>query len=144
MSYQITRPFDTEIKNTVRDMNKFFDKLMNELSLSPSTSLMNNSQPIVVHDDEHETHLNIDVPGVVKDNITVTYEGHHLKWEAHRENETQQEDGSKTKSVYDFSGMYHLQYVPTEVNATLNNGVLELIVTKPEETVETVVDVNVA
>jgi HSP20 family molecular chaperone IbpA len=144
----LTPAFRSEVNDTARRVNSLFgqlDSLFTQCPVMNDNSLVQRGvQPLVVHDDEKETHLRVDVPGVVKDNLKVTYEGRNLRWNAHRENETQQEDGSKSKSVFDFSGMYRLPYTPVGVNATLRDGVLELVVTKPDQPEGTVVDVTVA
>lgn len=86
----------------------------------------------IVHDDEKETHMKVDMPGVDKSNVDISYEGKKLRWKAHREDETQSEDGTKSKSTVDFSGMYSLPYVPTGLKASLENGTLSMVITKPE------------
>lgn len=86
----------------------------------------------VTHDDAKETHLSVDLPGVEKSNVDLGYEDDVLSWSAHRDDETTALDGTKTRTVSDFSGMYRLSFVPTGVKASLENGVMNLVVAKPE------------
>lgn len=89
----------------------------------------------VVHDDDKETHLNIDLPGVEKSHVNLTYEGKKLRWKVHRHDEIQLEDGTKKQTTCDLSGMYTLSFVPNNVVATLDNGIMSLVVIKPENLV---------
>lgn len=131
--------FRSEMADTIKRFNilsQQFDNMWNyPYNSIESSNMSKSSQPVVVHDDDKETHIHVEVPGVNKDNIHVSFEGRNLKWNAHRESNIQHEDGSKSMSMYDFSGMYGLPYTPIGVNATLrNNGMLELVVYKPEST----------
>ena len=101
----------------------------------------NNATIRVTHDDVNQTCISVDLPGVHKSDVNLTYEDDILRWTAHRHDETTQPDGTKIRSVSDFSGMHRLPFVPTGVKGNLAYGVMNLVVTKPEAVSDRVVRV---
>lgn len=124
-----------EVAQTVNNMHKLlheFDMLMPSVFGNSGSVFQHGPSVRVVHEDDKELQLCVDLPGVDKAHVDLSYAGKTLKWSAHREDETQLENGAKTKSVVDFNGMRNLSFVPTGVKAVLDNGIMTIVVGKPE------------
>jgi HSP20 family molecular chaperone IbpA len=96
--------------------------------------------------DENDTHVHyqVEMPGVTKDNLKLEYYGKTIKWSAHRQTKTVSADGNETMvSTSDYSGSYTLPFKPADVKGKLENGLLDIVVTKPSLPDESSVVVNV-
>jgi HSP20 family molecular chaperone IbpA len=149
-----------EWSDSVRLLNQLahrFDRLMPPIlsdMLSPNEELvLSNSNDTLVNstgnikmldDNEKQTHYQVEMPGVTKDNLKLEYNGKTLKWSAHRHTKTVSDDGIESMvSTTDYSGYYLLPFKPVGVNGKLEHGLLDIIVTKPLVADESSVMVNV-
>jgi HSP20 family protein len=89
----------------------------------------------VAEDDKSYT-VHAEVPGVTKDDIQVTIDGHQITIAAEVKRETERKDGGRTLHVERYSGSLFRSFtLPTEVDeassaAKYENGVLELKLAK--------------
>ncbi len=108
---------------------------------SKNSMVTRKSVVTVTNDDANETKLQIELPGVLKDNVKVSFKKKTIMWSAHRQHEEQNHNG-KSKFSFDFSGNYLLPYEPLEVKANLTDGMLNLTVKKPALTDDVPVNVQ--
>lgn len=126
-----------------RDSFFDFDRLFNQF-LSPAApkEMAEGFFSPRVDITEHEDHYSItaDLAGVEKDNIHVTLENGILKLEAAINTEKEDKKAGKVIRKERYSGSYVRSFnvgngvTEADINATLNNGVLELSVPKVSET----------
>ncbi len=94
-----------------------------------------------IKEEENDYRLDVDLPGVKKENISVSFKDGYLKIEAHSdaENENKEADGEKAKEKYirreryyvSTSRSYYLGEVDEKnITAKYENGVLSLFVPK--------------
>ena len=153
MSLSLPYSLRKDMLTTAQQMNELFHRLdrfmpsvvsdLFPLNETDGSTVRRDTYIRVTHEDDKELHLSMEMPGVNKDNLKVEYSGKTIRWTAHNESEKVSEDGSKTKSVHDFSGMYRLPFTPNRVTAQLKNGVLGLVVSKPEVAEDAPVSVDV-
>ena len=104
------------------------DQLFNDLSYDPRFSLMNtNNVSNYYNENEKEYYLTMDVPGMSKDDIEVTFDSNRLKISGQRK--------SDKYDSYEYGKMERTFSVPSNVetdkiSAKIDNGVLKVLLPK--------------
>ncbi len=107
-------------------MNSMFDDFYKDLSVK-------GNMPTDISETDNEYVLTVDVPGVNKDNINITYDDSYLTIKVN--NRTEEEDNNKyirhEIREYDMSRSYYLENVDeNSIKAKLQDGILQINVTK--------------
>jgi len=132
----------TRYTNPYRDMRRGFDlmnTLLNSMEAAPEEGVMNDFVPSVnTREDEKSYVIELDLPGIKKEDIEITTEDNVLtiSGERKRKEEVQEEDYYKMESVYGtFSRSFTLpEKVDVEkIKAEAKDGVLEVVIPKVEE-----------
>ena len=110
-------------------MNNMFDDFYKDLKVK-------GNMPTDIVEDENEYILSIDVPGVAKDSINVSYEDSYLTVSVTRKEENNDEKYLRHEILsYDTSRSYYLENIDeASIKAKLENGVLTIKATKVEPT----------
>ena len=134
--------YATRYTNPYRDMRRGFDlmnTLLNSMEAAPEEGMTNDFVPSVnTHEDEKSYVIELDLPGIKKEDIEITTEDNVLtiSGERRRKDEVQEEDYYKMESVYgSFSRSFTLpEKVDVEkIKAETKDGVLEVVIPKVEE-----------
>ncbi len=96
-----------------------------------------------IKEEENDYKLDVDLPGLSKENISVSFKDGYLKIEAHSSNENKEEKETKEKYIrkeryfVSSSRSYYLGEVDEKnITAKYENGVLSLFVPKAKPVVE--------
>lgn len=110
-------------------MNNMFDDFYKDLKVK-------GNMPTDIVEGENEYILSIDIPGVAKDNINVSYEDSYLTVNVTRKEENNDEKYLRHEILsYDTSRSYYLENIDeASIKAKLENGVLTIKATKVEPT----------
>ncbi len=110
-------------------MNNMFDDFYKDLKVK-------GNMPTDIVEGENEYILSIDIPGVTKDNINVSYENSYLTVNVTRKEENNDEKYLRHEILsYDTSRSYYLENIDeASITAKLENGVLTIKATKVEPT----------
>jgi len=110
-------------------MNNMFDDFYKDLKVK-------GNMPTDIVEGENEYILSIDMPGVAKDNINVSYENSYLTVNVTRKEENNDEKYLRHEILsYDTSRSYYLENIDeASIKAKLENGVLTIKATKVEPT----------
>lgn len=110
-------------------MNNMFDDFYKDLKVK-------GNMPTDIVEGENEYILSIDIPGVAKDNINVSYEDSYLTVSVTRKEENNDEKYLRHEILsYDTSRSYYLENIDeASIKAKLENGVLTIKATKVEPT----------
>jgi len=144
-SLQIFRP---EINEMIERFNNMFQQL--DRYMNPTvTDTVSHPATCEIETDEHgnelvyrsstvdvvvnnvkEMQLQVELPGVTKDNLTVTTQCNTIQWYAFRKSCKATESRDITLTV-NYGGVFQLPFKPTEVCASLNGGILYISAGKP-------------
>lgn len=111
-------------------MNNMFDDFYRDLNLK-------GNMPTDIVDDDKEYVLSIDVPGVAKENISISFEDSYLTVSVKAKEETNDDNFIRHEiRSYDMSRSYYLENANEEdIKAKLQDGVLTIRVAKTDPVV---------
>ncbi len=116
------------LNNEIDTFDNIIDQFFNDLSIDPRFSLMNtNSVSNYYNENEKEYYLTMDVPGMSKNDIEVTFDNNRLKISGQRK--------SDKYDSYEYGRMERTFNVPSNVetakiSAKIDNGVLKVLLPK--------------
>lgn len=116
------------LNNEIDTFDNIIDQFFNDLSFDPRFSLMNtNNVSNYYNENEKEYYLTMDVPGMSKDDIEVTFDNNRLKVSGQRK--------SDKYDSYKYGKMERTFNVPSNVetdkiSAKIDNGVLKVLLPK--------------
>ena len=116
------------LNNEIDAFDNIIDQFFNDLSYDPRFSLMNtNNVSNYYNENEKEYYLTMDVPGMSKDDIEVTFDSNRLKISGQRK--------SDKYNSYEYGKMERIFSVPNNVetdkiSAKIDNGVLKVLLPK--------------
>ena len=116
------------LNNEIDTFDNIIDQFFSDLSIDPRFSLMNmNSVSNYYNENEEEYYLTMDIPGMSKDDIEVTFDNNRLKISGQRK--------SDKYDAYEYGKMERTFTVPNNVetnkiSANVDNGVLKVLLPK--------------
>ena len=116
------------LNNEIDTFDNIIDQFFNDLSYDPRFSLMNmNNVSNYYNENEKEYYLTMDVPGMSKDDIEVTFDSNRLKISGQRK--------SDKYDSYEYGKTERAFSVPSNVetdkiSAKIDNGVLKVLLPK--------------
>ena len=116
------------LNNEIDTFDNIIDQFFNDLSYDPRFSLMNtNNVSNYYNENEKEYYLTMDVPGMSKNDIEVTFDSNRLKISGQRK--------SDKYDSYEYGKMERTFNVPSNVetdkiSAKIDNGVLKVLLPK--------------
>ena len=116
------------LNNEIDTFDNIIDQFFNDLSYDPRFSLMNtNNVSNYYNENEKEYYLAMDVPGMSKNDIEVTFDSNRLKISGQRK--------SDKYNSYEYGKMERFFSVPRNVetdkiSAKIDNGVLKVLLPK--------------
>ncbi len=116
------------LNNEIDTFDNIIDQFFNDLSYDPRFSLMNtNNVSNYYNENEKEYYLTMDVPGMSKDDIEVTFDSNRLKISGQRK--------SDKYDSYEYGKVERTFNVPSNVetdkiSAKIDNGVLKVLLPK--------------
>ena len=116
------------LNNEIDTFDNIIDQFFNDLSYDPRFSLMNTKNVSnYYNENEKEYYLTMDVPGMSKDDIEVTFDSNRLKISGQRK--------SDKYDSYEYGKMERTFNVPSNVetdkiSAKIDNGVLKVLLPK--------------
>jgi len=116
------------LNNEIDTFDNIIDQFFSDLSIDPRFSSMNmNSVSNHYNENEKEYYLTMDIPGMSKDDIEVTFDSNRLKISGQRK--------SDKYDAYEYGKMERTFSVPNNVetnkiSANVDNGVLKVLLPK--------------
>ena len=116
------------LNNEIDTFDNIIDQFFSDLSIDPRFSSMNmNSVSNYYNENEKEYYLTMDIPGMAKDDIEVTFDNNRLKISGQRK--------SDKYDSYEYGKMERTFSVPSNVeadkiSAKIDNGVLKVLLPK--------------
>lgn len=116
------------LNNEIDTFDNIIDQFFSDLSIDPRFSSMNtNSVSNYYNENEKEYYLTMDIPGMSKDDIEVTFDSNRLKISGQRK--------SDKYDAYEYGKMERNFSVPNNVetnkiSANVDNGVLKVLLPK--------------
>jgi HSP20 family protein len=116
------------LNNEIDSFDNIIDQFFSDLSIDPRFSSMNmNSVSNYYNENEKEYYLTMDIPGMSKDDIEVTFDSNRLKISGQRK--------SDKYDAYEYGKMERTFTVPNNVetnkiSANVDNGVLKVLLPK--------------
>ena len=116
------------LNNEIDTFHNIIDQFFSDLSIDPRFSSMNtNSVSNYYNENEKEYYLTMDIPGMSKDDIEVTFDSNRLKISGQRK--------SDKYDAYEYGKMEKTFTVPNNVetnkiSANVDNGVLKVLLPK--------------
>ena len=116
------------LNNEIDEFDNIIDQFFSDLSIDPRFSSMNmNSVSNYYNENEKEYYLTMDIPGMSKDDIEVTFDSNRLKISGQRK--------SDKYDAYEYGKMERTFSVPNNVetnkiSANVDNGVLKVLLPK--------------
>ena len=116
------------LNNEIDTFDNIIDQFFSDLSIDPRFSSMNmNSVSNYYNENEKEYYLTMDIPGMSKDDIEVTFDSNLLKISGQRK--------SDKYDAYEYGKMERTFSVPNNVetnkiSANIDNGVLKVLLPK--------------
>lgn len=116
------------LNNEIDTFDNIIDQFFSDLSIDPRFSSMNmNSVSNCYNENEKEYYLTMDIPGMSKDDIEVTFDSNRLKISGQRK--------SDKYDAYEYGKMERTFTVPNNVetnkiSANVDNGVLKVLLPK--------------
>ena len=116
------------LNNEIDTFDNIIDQFFNDLSYDPRFSLINtNNVSNYYNENEKEYYLTMDVPGMSKDDIEVTFDSNRLKISGQRK--------SDKYDSYEYGKVERTFSVPSNVevdkiSAKIDNGVLKVLLPK--------------
>ena len=116
------------LNNEIDTFDNIIEQFFNDLSFDPRFSLMNtNNVSNYYNENEKEYYLTMDIPGMSKDDIEVTFDSNRLKISGQRK--------SDKYDSYEYGKMERTFSVPSNVetdkiSAKIDNGVLKVLLPK--------------
>ena len=121
------------LNNEIDTFDNIIDQFFNDLSFDPRFSLMNtNNVSNYYNENEKEYYLTMDVPGMSKDDVEVTFDNNRLKISGQRK--------SNKYDSYEYGKMERTFIVPSNVetdkiSAKIDNGVLKVMLPKAKSSI---------
>jgi HSP20 family protein len=118
----------TPLNNEIDTFDNIIDQFFSDISIDPRFSSMNtNSVSNNYNENEKEYYLTMDIPGMSKDDIEVTFDSNRLKISGQRK--------SDKYDAYEYGKMERNFSVPNNVetnkiSANVDNGVLKVLLPK--------------
>ena len=118
----------TPLNNEIDTFDNIIDQFFSDLSIDPRFSSMNtNSVSNYYNENEKEYYLTMDIPGMAKDDIEVTFDNNRLKISGQRK--------SDKYDAYEYGKMERTFTVPNNVetnkiSANVDKGVLKVLLPK--------------
>ena len=116
------------LNNEIDTFDNIIDQFFSDLSIDPRFSSMNtNSVSNYYNENEKEYYLTMDIPGMSKDDIEVTFDSNRLKISGQRK--------SDKYDAYEYGKMERTFSVPNSVetnkiSANVDNGILKVLLPK--------------
>lgn len=116
------------LNNEIATFDNIIDQFFSDLSIDPRFSSMNtNSVSNYYNENEKEYYLTMDIPGMSKDDIEVTFDSNRIKISGQRK--------SDKYDAYEYGKMERTFTVPNNVetnkiSANVDNGVLKVLLPK--------------
>jgi HSP20 family protein len=116
------------LNNEIDTFDNIIDQFFSDLSIDPRFSSMNtNSVSNYYNENEKEYYLTMDIPGMAKDDIEVTFDNNRLKISGQRK--------SDKYDAYEYGKMERTFTVPNNVetnkiSANVDKGVLKVLLPK--------------
>lgn len=130
-------------KGDLKDL--FSEKLLDDLFTFPNTVRKNMNANLVEYENEYK--LTVEIPGVNKEDIKISYEDDYLQLEVERKEEKEQKEGEYHYKEIKY-GMQSRKFQLPEINkeavkATFIDGVLNLTLPKQvKENLKTYIDIE--
>lgn len=119
--------------NSLTPIGTLFERLLGPDAFAPFNG-GRSSLPLAIWQDEHNIYVEIDAPGVKPDDVNLSVHNRDLtvSWERRT---AEKKDGVDTRTYGKFEQQLRLPTTADEskLQATLNNGVLHLLVPKTEQ-----------
>ncbi|MCK9470836.1 MAG: Hsp20/alpha crystallin family protein [Bacilli bacterium] len=121
--------------NNLRDI--FNDNFLDDVFNLPT--MRKNYLKSDLIENEKEYNLTVEIPGLEKEDIKIAYEDSYLKISAEKKQSVDKSDESKNyvhKEIYygSYSRSFYLENIDKEnIKASLNNGILNVILPKKEQ-----------
>ena len=116
------------LNNEIATFDNIIDQFFSDLSIDPRFSSMNtNSVSNYYNENDKEYYLTMDIPGMSKDDIEVTFDSNRIKISGQRK--------SDKYDAYEYGKMERTFTVPNNVetnkiSANVDNGVLKVLLPK--------------
>ena len=120
------------LNNEIDTFDNFIDQFFNDLSIDPRFSRVNTNTLSHYNENDKEYFLTMDVPGMSKSDIEVTFDNNKLKVSGERK--------SDEYNSFDYGKMERIFNVPRNVDsrkisAKIENGVLNILLPKTKSSV---------
>ena len=128
------------LNNEIDAFDNIIDQFFSDLSIDPRFSSMNmNSVSNYYNENEKEYYLTMDIPGMSKDDIEVTFDSNRLKISGQRK--------SDKYDAYEYGKMEKTFTVPNNVetnkiSANVDNGVLKVLLPKAKSSLGRKITIN--
>ncbi len=128
-----------ELEKIHREMNRFFEPAVSSNAGVDGSLLDGFWSPCVdVIDRKEAIVVKADLPGLTKEDISVSIDNNVLTISGEKKHEHEEKDGDVVRSERYYGGFHRAFTLPSsvdpeKVNAKFENGVLELALTKKEE-----------
>jgi HSP20 family protein len=127
-------------RSPFREIQQQMDRLMEEFSTWPVTELQPSgiiSPRCNMSEDAGHFYLNVEMPGISKDQIKVELNNNILSISAERKEEKKREDEKQYYAEFSFGSFFRSMTLPTpvdekKIDASFENGILHLTVPKAE------------
>jgi HSP20 family protein len=140
---------NSNLRNLQREIDRVFDSFFpSRRSDEPAESSKAVWAPRVdLSETDDHYRMELDVPGMTRDDITISYQENQLTVSGERREETEQEDSEYVRVERSFGHFYRSFRLPKTINAddieaTYNHGVLTIEVPKAEESKPHRIEIN--
>lgn len=129
-------------RSPLREIQQQMDRLMEEFAAWPVSEFQPTGSIAPrcnMSEDSGHYYINVEMPGISKDQIKVELNNNILSISAERKEEKKHEDEKQYYSEFSYGSFYRAMTLPSQVDekkidATFENGVLHLKVSKSEAT----------
>ncbi|WP_367605630.1 Hsp20/alpha crystallin family protein [Legionella sp. W05-934-2] len=146
----MTRMVTYDPMGILSEINRLFDNSGYHYRSGKSSSETSQWVPAVdVKENEKQYHFLMDLPGIQKKDVSVSMHDNILTIEGSREHETEETEKQNYYRYERSKGKFYRQFTLPEsvdenaINATMKNGVLEIIIPKKEAPKAKTIDVKV-
>lgn len=145
----IVRSRSNNLRNLQREIDRVFDSFFpSRRSDEPEESTKAVWAPRVdLSETDNHYRMELDVPGMSRNDITISYQDNQLTVSGERREETTEEDSEYVRVERSFGHFYRSFRLPKTINAgdieaTYDNGVLTIEVPKAEESKPQRIEIN--
>jgi HSP20 family protein len=143
-----------ELLNVEREFNKVFNSLSNRFGLGNGDDADKEYENAVwsplsdIYEDKDSYVLTLDLPGINKDNVKISYVDGQLNISGERKNEKESKDGTYHRVERSYGKYFRSFSLPKEIkgdkiDAEFKNGQLTITVPKAEEAKPKQIDIKV-